>query len=60
MRTLLEEERSPSGSSESEGSTRDSSSPSHGNERKRHYKNHSCDEFNKARSPTFNGEINNG
>ena len=52
--------RSPSESSESEGSTMDSSSLSHGNERKRCYKNHSCDEFKKERPPTFNGEIKNG
>ena len=51
---------SPSQSSESEGPTRDSSSSSHGNERKRRYKNHSRDEFKKAMPPTFNGEINNG
>ena len=52
--------RSPSGSSDSEGPTSDSSSSSHKNERKRHYKNHSRDEFKKARPPTFNGEIKNG
>ena len=51
---------SPSQSSESEGPTRDSSSSSHGNERKRRYKNHSRDEFKKAMPPTFNGEIKNG
>ena len=52
--------RSPSESSDSKRSTDSSSSSSHGNERKRCYKNHSCDEFKKARPPTFNGEINNG
>ena len=52
--------RSPSGSSKSKGSTGDSRSSSHGNERRRCYQNHSCDEFNKARPPTFNGEIKNG
>ena len=52
--------RSPSESSESKGSTGDSNSSSHGNERKRRYKNHSHDEFNKARPPTSNGEIKNG
>ena len=52
--------RSPSGSSDSEGPTSDSISSSHKNERKRHYKNHSRDEFKKARPPTFNGEIKNG
>ena len=49
--------RSSSGSSNSEGPTSDSSSSSHKNERKRRYKNHSGDEFKKARPPTFNGEI---
>ena len=52
--------RYPSGSSDSEGSTGDSSSPSHRNERKRHYKNHLRDEFKKESLPTFNGEIKNG
>ena len=52
--------RSPSESSESKGSTGDSISSSHGNERKRRYRNHSHDEFKKARPPTFNGEIKNG
>ena len=51
---------SPSESYESEGSTRDLSYSSHRNERKRRYKNHSCNEFKKARNPTFNGEIKNG
>ena len=27
---------------------------------KRHYRNHSCDEFKKARLSIFNGEIKNG
>ena len=52
--------RSPSESSKSKGSTGYSNSSSHGNERKRRYKNHSLDEFKKARPPTFNGEIKNG
>ena len=52
--------RSPSESSDSKGSTSDSSFSSHMNERKRRYPNHSCDEFKKARPPIFNGEINNG
>ena len=51
---------SPSGSSESERSTSGSSSSSHKNERKRHYQNHSHDEFKKERTPTLNGEIKNG
>ena len=52
--------RQSSGPSESKGSTGDSSSLSHKNEKKRCYKNHSHDEFKKARPPTFNGEIKNG
>ena len=52
--------RSPSESSKYEGSTGDSISSSHKNERKRRYKNHSRDEFKTARPPTFNGEIKNG
>ena len=56
----IRRKRSPSDSSESKESTDNSSSSSHGNERKRHYKNHSCDEFKKERPPTFNGEIKNG
>ena len=42
-RTTIARKRSPSGSSDSEGPTSDSSSSSHKNERKRHYRNHSCD-----------------
>ena len=52
--------RTSSGSSDPEGSTEDSSSSSHRSKRKRHYQNHSCDEFKKVIPPTFNGEIRNG
>ena len=52
--------RSPSGSYDFEGSTGGSSSSSHEKQRKRRYQNHSRDEFKKERTPTFNGEINNG
>ena len=52
--------RSPSGSSDSEGSTVGSSSSSHHNKRKRHYQNRSTDEFKNARPSTFNGEIKDG
>ena len=52
--------RSPSGSSDSEESIGGSSSSSHKNKRKRRYQNHSRDEFKKARTPAFNGEIKNG
>ena len=49
--------RSPSESYDSEGATRDSSYSSHENQRRRHYQNHSQDEFKKAMPPTFNGEV---
>ena len=52
--------RSPGDSSDSEGSTGDSSSSSHDNQRRRHYQNHSRNEFKKARPPTFNGEVKTG
>ena len=52
--------RSPSESSDSKGSTRDSSSSSHENKRRRRYHNHSRDEFNKEKLPTFNGEVKTG
>ena len=45
------------GSSKSQGSTRDLSSSSHREKRKRHYRNSSHDDFKKARPPTFNGEV---
>ena len=49
--------RSSSGSSDSEGSTRGSRFSSHRNKGKRRYQNRSCDEFKKARTHTFNGEV---
>ena len=52
--------RYPSGSSNFEGSTGDSSSSSHKNKRKRRYRNSSCDEFKKVKPPTFDGEVKNG
>ena len=58
--TARRRKRFPSESSDSEGSTSGSSSSSYRNERKRHYQNHSCDEFKKARPHIFNGEIKNG
>ena len=51
---------SPSESSQSKGSTEDSSSSPHGEKRRRRYRNNSRDEFKKARPTTFNGETNNG
>ena len=51
--------RSSSGSYDSGGPTRGSSSSSHRNKRKWRYRNNSHDEFRKARPPTFNGEIKN-
>ena len=58
--TARRRKRSPSDSYDSEGSTGDSSSYSCENQRRRHYQNHSRDEFKEARPPTFNGEIKNG
>ena len=64
---MLEEEniarrrkRSPSDSPDCKGSTGYSSSYYHENKRRRHYQNHSRDEFKKERPPTFNGEVNIG
>ena len=58
--TARRRKRSPSGSYDFEGSNGSSSSSSHENKRNRCYQNRSCDEFKKARPPTFNGEIKNG
>ena len=58
--TARRRKRSPSESSDCEGSTRDSSSSSHENQRRRRYQNQSRCEFKKERPPTFNGEIKNG
>ena len=52
--------RSSSGSSDFEGSIEGLISSSHRDKRKRHYQNHSRDEFRKERPPTLNGEIKNG
>ena len=51
--------RSPSESSESKGSIKDSSSLSHGKKRMKRYRNNSRDELKKARSPTSIGETKN-
>ena len=58
--TAKRRKRSPSESSDSEGSTGDSIYSSQENQRRRHYQNHSRDEFKKERPPTFNGERKNG
>ena len=58
--TARRRKRSPSGSSDSEGSTRGSSSSSHKNNRKSLYQNHSRYEFRKEKLPIFNGEVNTG
>ena len=58
--TTKRRKRSPSGSSDFEGSTSGSSYSPHMIERKRRYQNHSHDDFKKARPPTFNSEIKNG
>ena len=52
--------RTSSGSSDSEKSSRDSSSSSHKRKSKRHHRDHSRDEFKKAKPPTFDGEIKTG
>ena len=52
--------RSSSRSPDLEGSTKDSNSSSHGEKRRRHYRNSSWDKFKKVRPPTFNGEIKSG
>ena len=52
--------RSSSGSSNSQGSIGGSSSSSHRNKRKMHYKNSSYGKFKKEKPPTFDGEIKSG
>ena len=52
--------RYSSGSSDSEGSTGDSSYSPHKNKRKRRYRNNSRNEFEKAKPPTFDGEVKYG
>ena len=52
--------RTPSGSFDSEESNRDSSSSSHKRKRKRHHRDHTRDEFEKAKPPIFDGEIKTG
>ena len=51
--------RSSSGSSDSKGSIRVRSSSSHWNKKKRRYQNNLFDEFKKANSPMFDGEVKN-
>ena len=52
--------RTSSRSSDSEESSGDSSSSSHKGKRKRHHRDRSRDEFNKAKPPTFDGEVKTG
>ena len=52
--------RTSSGSFDSEESSEDSSSSSHKIKRRRHHRDHSQDEFKKAKPPTFDGEIKTG
>ena len=52
--------RTSSGSSDSEESSGDSSSFSRKRKRKRHHRDHSQDEFKKAKPPTFDGEVKTG
>ena len=49
--------RTSSGSSDSKESSGDTSSSSHKRKRRRHHRDHSRDEFKKAKPPTFDGEI---
>ena len=51
--------RYSSGFSDSKESIGESGSSSHGEKRRRHYRNNSRDDFNKASLLTFNGEIKN-
>ena len=52
--------RTSSGTFDSEESNRDSSSSSHKEKRKRNHRDHSRDEFKKAKPPTFDGEVKTG
>ena len=52
--------RTSSGSSDSEESSRDSSSSSCKGKRKRNHRDHSQDEFKKAKPPTFDDEVKTG
>ena len=52
--------RTSSKSSDSEESSGDSSSSSRKGRRKRHHRDHSQDEFKKAKPPTFDGEVKTG
>ena len=49
--------RTSSGSYDFEESSGDSSSSSHKRKRKRHHRDLSQDEFRKAKTPTFDGEV---
>ena len=49
--------RTSSGSSNSEESSGDTSSSSRKGKRRRNHRDHSHDEFRKAKAPTFDGEI---
>ena len=50
--------RTSSGSSDSEESSGDTSSSPHKRKRRRHLRDHSQDEFRKAKPPAFDGETN--
>ena len=52
--------RNSSGSFDSEESSGDTISSSHKRKRRRHHRDHSRDEFRKAKPPTFDGEIKTG
>ena len=52
--------RNSRGLSNSEQSSGDTSSSSHKRKRRRHHRDHSRDEFKKAKPPTFDGELKTG
>ena len=54
-RSTRRRRKTSSGSSDFEESSRDSISSSHKGKRKRHHRDHSRDEFKKAKPPTFDG-----
>ena len=58
--STMRRRRNSSGSFDYEESSGDTSSYSHKRKRRRHQRDHSRDEFRKAKAPTFDGEIKTG
>ena len=52
--------RTSSGSNDSDESSENSNSSSRKIKRRKHHRDHSRDEFNKAKPPTFDGEVKTG